>query len=205
MHPEGQLAGSDFAAILKLLKEGNKRFVDGETVFAHEGADWRKQLVGGQHPFATIVGCSDSRVPIELVFDQGFGDLFVIRVAGNFACPVVVGSIEYAVEHLGTSIVVVLGHERCGAVQAALGQCDPGGPLALNSLVEFIQFGLSRVQLPEGPPEVRWHAAVEANVRWSVQRLSRMPEVRMALESGKLKIVGAVYELDSGRVRFLDE
>src|SRR6185295_16645104 len=102
------------------LKDGNERFANGKTRHAHESADWRKHLVGGQKPFATILGCSDSRVPIELVFDQGLGDLFVIRVAGNVVAPDVVGSLAYAIEHLQTPLVIVLGHQNCGAVTAAI-------------------------------------------------------------------------------------
>lgn len=204
-------AKPDFAGILRSLQDGNQRFVNGATVFAHEGADWRKQLVGGQRPFATIVGCSDSRVPIELVFDQGFGDLFVIRVAGNIVTPVVVGSIDYAVVHLATAVVVVMGHQRCGAIQAALqepsasGGAEPPEPAALHSIIEFIRTELSQTTLPDSPPELRWQAAVEANVRLSVRRLNELPEFRRRLDDGQLKIVGAVYELSAGRVRFLDE
>src|SRR5262245_66597044 len=101
----------DASEAIKRLTEGNARFVDGKTKHAHESADWRKHLIATQKPFATILGCSDSRVPVELVFDQGFGDLFVVRVAGNVVAPDVVGSLAYAIAHLGTRLVVVLGHQ----------------------------------------------------------------------------------------------
>src|SRR5207253_9722942 len=109
------------AKALERLKVGNRRFAEGRVRHAHEAANWRKQLaMGGQQPFATIVGCIDSRVPIELVFDQGFGDLFVIRVAGNVIADETIGSIGYALRHLKTPLLVIMGHEGCGAVTAAL-------------------------------------------------------------------------------------
>src|SRR5438093_1385095 len=105
---------------LARLKEGNRRFAEGKVRHAHQAADWRKHLAAGQRPIATILGCSDSRVPIELVFDQGFGDLFVIRVAGNVIADETIGSIGYALRHLKTPLLVIMGHEGCGAVTAAL-------------------------------------------------------------------------------------
>ena len=113
-------APTDPAEALSRLRAGNARFAAGQTRHAHESADWRKHLVGDQKPFATVLGCSDSRVPPELVFDQGFGDLFVVRVAGNVIAADVVGSLAYAALHLGTPLFVVLGHGTCGAVTAAL-------------------------------------------------------------------------------------
>jgi len=105
---------------MKRLLAGNERFISGDLHHPHTAADWRKRLVGGQNPFVTIIGCADSRVPPELLFDQGFGDLFVIRVAGNVIDTDVAGSVEYGVDHLATKLVVVMGHEGCGAVTAAL-------------------------------------------------------------------------------------
>jgi len=188
------------------LKEGNKRFAEGKTRHAHEGADWRKQLVAGQKPFATILGCSDSRVPIELVFDQGFGDLFVVRVAGNVIAPDVVGSLAYALAHLQTPLVVVMGHEQCGAVTAALQAMagptlEPGG---IKSLVELIVPGIPK-NLAGSSPEQRVNAAVEANVRWSLKQLRQLPGAKTLLEKKQVALHGAVYELSSGRVRLLKE
>lgn len=194
----------DAAEGLRRLKEGNQRFAAGKTRHAHESTEWRKHLVGGQKPFATILGCSDSRVPVELVFDQGFGDLFVIRVAGNVIAPDVVGSLAYATAHLATPLVVIVGHEGCGAVTAAVealqGPTDelPG----IKALVELIEPGLPKT-LPGKTPEQRINAAVEANVRWSMKQLARLPGARKALEAGQVELVGAVYELGSGKVRFL--
>jgi carbonic anhydrase len=194
----------DVTEAIDRLKEGNQRFVDGQTRHAHQSADWRKHLVGGQQPFATILGCSDSRAPIELVFDQGFGDLFVVRVAGNVIALDVVGSIEYAVAHLGTPLVVVVGHQGCGAVTAAVeALTKPTDELpAIKALVELIEPGLPKT-LPGDSQEQQIEAAVEANVRWSIKQLARVPEVEKMLAAGRLTVLGAVYELSSGRVRFL--
>ena len=115
-----EAAPKDAAEARQRLLEGNKRFVAGESAHGHTGKEWRKRLTAGQKPFATILGCSDSRVPIELIFDQGFGDLFVIRIAGNVISADVEGSLQYAEHHLHVPLLVVLGHEGCGAVTAAL-------------------------------------------------------------------------------------
>jgi carbonic anhydrase len=194
----------DAAEALARLKEGNVRFAEGKTRHAHETANWRKHLVGTQKPLATILGCSDSRVPIELVFDQGFGDLFVVRVAGNVIAPDIVGSVAYAVVHLATPLVVVMGHEGCGAVTAAVRALE--GPTneapRIQALLELIEPGLPKT-LPGDTPEQRISAAVEANVRWSIKQLARLPDAKEALEAGKITLVGAVYELTTGRVRIL--
>src|SRR2546421_4904043 len=132
------------AAALKLLKQGNERFTQGKLAARDIGASRRAALAKGQHPFAVVLTCADSRVAPELVFDQGLGDIFVLRVAGNIADRSVIGSIEYAVEHLHTPLIVVLGHESCGAVQAALeGKSLPGD---LGWLVQQVHVG---VKLPE--------------------------------------------------------
>ncbi|MFO0949526.1 MAG: carbonic anhydrase [Planctomycetota bacterium] len=190
---------------LLALKEGNVRFAAGKTLHAHQSANWREHLVGGQKPFATILGCSDSRVPVELVFDQGFGDLFVVRVAGNVVAPDVVGSLAYAVAHLMTPLVVVVGHENCGAVTAAVnalaGKMD--ALASVNALARLIEPGL-----PEGllakPANERIPLAVEANVRWSTGQLAKQTWAKPPIVPGPVRIVGAVYDLKTGRVRFLD-
>ncbi len=190
--------------VLVRLKEGNERFAAGRVQHAHEAAEWRKQLVAGQHPFATVVGCSDSRVPTELVFDQGFGDLFVIRLAGNIIEPGVLASIQYAVHHLKTPLMVLLGHEGCGAVTAALEALDGKAhePRLIEGLVRLIEPGLKALD-PKLQGPARVSAAVELNVRHSLKQLASTPEVT-AREGGKPQIVGGVYNLESGRVRFLE-
>ncbi len=192
------------ADALKRLKEGNRRFATGKVRHAHQAAEWRRHLTHGQEPSATILACSDSRVPPELVFDQGLGDLFVIRVAGNVIARDVLGSIQYAVNHLNTPLIVVMGHQGCGAVTAAVqelsGEAKEKG--LVESLLELIEPGLKNLS-PELQGEKRIDAAVEANVRWSIKQLAELPEGRRALEQKVLTLVGAVYELNTGRVRFL--
>lgn len=199
-----EAAPKDAEEALARLKEGNARFAKGQTRHAHESADWRKHLVGGQKPFATILGCSDSRVPIELVFDQGFGDLFVIRVAGNVIAPDVIGSLVYALAHLQTKLFVVLGHEGCGAVTAALQALSaPSQELpGIQALVKMIEPGLPPSILRE-PAAKQLSAAVEANVRWSIQQLSQLKGAKSVLDSKQVLLLGAVYELETGKVRFL--
>jgi carbonic anhydrase len=189
---------------LARLREGNQRFVEGAVRHGHESRTWRGALVAEQHPFAIVLGCSDSRVPLELVFDQGFGDLFVIRVAGNVVSTDVLGSIGYAVAHLHTRLLVVLGHEGCGAVTAALQAHDAEGePPNVAALLQMITPGLRGLD-SNLAGAARLSAAVEANVRWSVGQLAATPAGQRLLESGQLVLAGAVYDLETGRVRYLE-
>ena len=160
-----------------------------------------------QRPFAAIIGCSDSRVPPELVFDLSFGDLFVIRLAGHVMAPGVGGSIQYAHRHLGTSLLVVLGHEGCGAVKAALAAKFQRAkhPERIQQLVEMITPGLEQIDPKQSAAE-QLAAGVEANVRWSMHQVTRTPEAQQALrEKRNILIVGAVYELATGKVRWLED
>jgi carbonic anhydrase len=186
------------------LMDGNKRFVAGQSIHGHASGEWRKGLSAGQRPFAAILGCSDSRVPTELVFDQGFGDLFVIRVAGNVIATDVVGSLEYAAYHLHVPLLMVLGHEGCGAVTAALDAKFKRAhePERIEALVRMIEPGLKDIDA-RLPPQKQLSAAVEANVRWSMQQLAELPEAKRALKEKRFELVGAVYELATGRVRLL--
>ena len=190
---------------LRRLKEGNERFLAGTARFPTVQKEVLAELSRGQQPYATIVGCSDSRVPPELVFDAGFGELFIIRVAGNVISPEVMGSMQYAAVHLKTPLFVVLGHERCGAVQAALKTLRDGTTerSRIAILLSRILPGLSAID-PALPPDEQERLAVEANVRWSMQQIHDTPEGRARQAEGLLKMVGAVYELETGRVRFLD-
>lgn len=195
----------DAAAALDQLRQGNKRFAEGHVRHAHEAASWREHLKNSQSPFATILACSDSRVPPELVFDQGFGDIFVVRVAGNIIAGDVLGSIGYALRHLKTRLLVVMGHEGCGAVTAALDAMDGKGeePKFIANLLKHITPGLKGLDPTlAGAPRV--NAGVEANVRASIGLLRKVPEGRTYVESPDFRLVGAVYELGTGRVRFLD-
>jgi len=163
------------------------------------------ELAKGQRPYATIIGCSDSRVPPELVFDARFGELFIVRVAGNVISREVMGSIQYAALHLGTPLFVVLGHEGCGAVEAALARKFDGvrQRRRITILLNAILPGLRDLRA-DRRPAARLKAAVEANVRWSMRQLLATPEAKQRKREGVLKLVGAVYELRSGWVRFLE-
>jgi carbonic anhydrase len=190
---------------LTKLKAGNKRFSDGRPRHTHENASWRGLLVEGQKPCATIVGCSDSRVPPELVFDMGLGELFIVRLAGNIIAEDVVGTLQYAVAHLHTSLVVVLGHESCGAVTAAVDELlrKSDEPSHIEALLQMIKPGLSEIDLQQERKKLI-DAAVEANVRWSIKQLLALPEAQRAINAGLVTLVGAIYELETGKVRFLE-
>jgi len=189
---------------LQRLVDGNARFVRGELRFPSVPEEVFAELAKHQKPYATILGCSDSRVPPELIFGAGFGDLFVIRVAGNSLSSDVAGSMQYAASHLHTPLVVVLGHEGCGAVSAAL-QTRFHGRLQrsrIQVLVDNLLPGLSQVDA-ESAPEIQMAQAVEANVRYTVASILATPEGQTRLAEGRMRIAGAVYELATGRVRFL--
>jgi carbonic anhydrase len=193
------------------LQEGNQRFVaDKQNRSLSTGETRRLELIAGQMPFAIILGCSDSRVPAELIFDQGLGDLFVIRVAGNIVAPSQVGSVEFAVERFGTRLVVVLGHSMCGAVQATLEELErPSESRSpnLRSIVDRIRpavHTLLETDLRHNP-EALMHHAVRANIRASVAQLrtgSRILE--QLIHSSGLHVVGAEYSLETGVVDFFD-
>jgi carbonic anhydrase len=188
---------------LARLVAGNERFIRGEARFPTVQKEILATLAKGQRPYATVLGCSDSRVPPELIFDAGFGELFIVRVAGNVISPEVLGTLQYAGVHLRTPLFVVLGHEGCGAVGAALAaRHGAQEPARIALLLDNILPGLRAVS-PELAPDAEMRAAVEANVRWSMQQLLETPEARTRSAEGTMKLVGAVYELESGRVRFL--
>jgi carbonic anhydrase len=190
---------------LKRLISGNARFVRGEARFPTVKKEVLAKLARAQHPYATIIGCSDSRVPPELLFDAGFGELFIVRVAGNVISPEVLGSVQYAALHLQTPLFVVLGHQGCGAVQAALAAVRHGKREAsrIARLLENIVPGLRTLDGALSETELL-DAAVEANVRWSIRQVLATPEAKARQAEGVLKLVGAIYELKTGAVRFLD-
>lgn len=194
------------AQALALLKEGNERFVSAPSECFEEMAQRRQAIAAGQAPFAVIVACSDSRVPPELLFARGLGELFVIRDAGNTVDTVALGSIQYAVEHLGVPLIVVIGHRRCGAVQAAIAVVEENAvfPGAIGQMVEPI---VPAVLKAKGASGDLVENAVRENVRRTVLRLrsSTEPILREPLESGRLKVVGARYDLDDGRVDWFIE
>jgi carbonic anhydrase len=188
---------------LRRLIEGNRRFMRGQAQFPTVCKETLADLARAQQPYATILGCSDSRVPPELIFDADFGELFIVRVAGNVISPEVMGSLQYAGRLLHTSLFVVLGHEGCGAVRAALDFKYHGVKQRsrIQILVKNIAPGLPDSD-PRMPADKVLAAAVEANVRWSMRQLMDTPEARNAVKRGA-KLVGATYEIRTGRVRFL--
>ena len=190
---------------LARLQAGNLRFLNGQARFPTVQKEVLAELARGQQPYVTILGCSDSRVPPELVFDAGFGELFVIRVAGNVLGPSILGTLQYAGLHLRTPLFVVMGHEGCGAVKAAIASRFHGSRQAgrIEILLEQILPALDGLD-PQASPDELLCAAVEANVRHTVRALLATPEAQTRLGEGVMRLVGAVYELDTGRVRFLD-
>ena len=190
---------------LARLEAGNLRFVRGEASFPTVQKEILAELALGQQPYATILGCSDSRVPPELVFDAGFGELFVIRVAGNVLGPSILGTLQYSALHLKTPLFVVLGHEGCGAVKAAIASRFDGSQQAgrIEILLEQIIPALDGLD-PQAPPAELLSAGVEANVRRVVRELLETPEAKARMADSGMRLVGAVYELETGRVRFLD-
>jgi carbonic anhydrase len=188
---------------LRQLTEGNERFMSGEARFPTICKETLADLARGQRPYATILGCSDSRVPPELIFDSNFGELFIVRVAGNVMSPEVMGSIQYAGAHLHTPLFLVLGHEGCGAVQAAMQHKFHGATerSRIQVLVRNILPGLPDFNAELSDQE-RLALSVEANVRWSMRQILETPEGQNAVKEGAM-LVGAIYEIVSGRVRFL--
>ena len=189
---------------LQRLIDGNERFLRGEACVLSKPREDLAELARGQRPFATILGCSDSRVAPELIFDAGLGELFVIRVAGNVLSAEVAGSMQYAVAHLRTPLLVVLGHEGCGAIQAALEtkyqnvQQKSRIQLLVDSILPVLD-GLN----PGLPPPEQLAWAVEINVRSTVRRILESPEGQARTAEGRVRCVGAIYDIETGRVRFL--
>ncbi|PZV01831.1 MAG: carbonic anhydrase [Leptolyngbya sp.] len=180
---------------LKRLLDGNQRFTGHHLEHPDQSEERVLELTQSQHPFATVLSCADSRVTAEIIFDQGLGDIFDVRVAGNIATPETVGSIEYAVELLETPLLMVLGHERCGAVTAAV----KNEPLP-GDIGTFVQAILPAVDRVKGQPGDAVDNAVTANVRYQVEQVLRSSLVRNRQQSGQLQVVGARYDLDTGTV-----
>ncbi|MBF2027808.1 MAG: carbonic anhydrase [Oscillatoriales cyanobacterium C42_A2020_001] len=185
-------------AALKKLMAGNQRFVQHHPQYPDQSESRLKEVAQAQHPFATILSCADSRVPAEIVFDQGIGDIFDVRIAGNIATPEAIGSIEYAVSLLETPLLMVLGHERCGAVTAAV-QNKPL-PGDISTFVAAILPAVKRVQ--EQPGDLVDNAVAE-NVLYQIEQLQRSQLLAKRVQSGKLQIVGGRYDLDTGTVTLL--
>lgn len=184
---------------LRRLLEGNQRFVEQTPKYPDQSKAHLKEVAQAQHPFVTILSCADSRVPAEIIFDQGIGDIFDVRLAGNIVIPEALGSIEYSAILLETPLLMILGHERCGAVTAAVqGQSLPG---SIASFVKPIQPAVERVK---DQPGDRVENAVVANVNYQMERLRESSPLLVQREQEKkLKIIGARYDLDTGKVTIL--
>jgi len=187
------------SALLR-LKEGNTRFIKGKSIRPHQDLQRIKEVSVGQKPFAIIVGCSDSRVPSEIIFDQGLGDLFIVRTAGQVSTSASWGSIEFGNAVLGANLIVVMGHTKCGAVSAA---CKiPDVPGHIVTLINAIK---PAAQLAKSQTGDEVENAVKINVAMQVQQLENLePVLTKGVQSGALKIVGAVYDLETGKITFLD-
>ena len=191
---------------IKRLKEGNARFVRGKSIHPHTDMKRIKETKGGQKPFVTMTTCSDSRVPLERVFDQGIGDMFIIRVAGNVSDIDEAGSIEYGTDHLGTGLVVIVGHTSCGAVTAVASGAHVTGNIP--RLVDNIVPAVKKVQARhEHESYDKWLGeAIEENVWQSIEDLLyNSSTVKHLVQDGKVKIVGAIYDIGTGKVKFMGE
>jgi carbonic anhydrase len=197
MHPAATQSLSPDTVLQKLM-EGNQRFVDHRPQYPDQSALRLQEVAQAQHPFATILSCADSRAPAEIVFDQGIGDIFDVRIAGNIATPEAIGSIEYAVVLLSSPLVMVMGHERCGAVTASVkNQSLPGD---ISTFVRAIKPALKNIKNQPGDAVEN---AVVANVQYQIERLKRSKLLTKQVELGKLKIVGGRYDLDTGKVTII--
>jgi carbonic anhydrase len=191
------------------LKTGNQRFVQGKTVHPRQNPERIREVANGQKPYAVIVGCADSRVPNEIIFDEGLGDLFIVRTAGQVSAAASFGSIEFAQAVLGANLIVVLGHTECGAVAASCNYQKPvpGNIIALVNAIKPAALRVEeQVKLGQIKPEEFVNAAVRENVRMQVAQLRNLePILAHAVRTGEAKIVGAVYHLATGEVEFLPE
>ncbi len=190
------------AQAIAALKAGNARYVAGKMAFPNSDAKRREQTLNSQKPYAVVVACSDSRVPVELLFDQGIGDLFVIRTAGNsVADDVVMGSIDYAVDHLGTPLVVVLGHQNCGGVTSTIAQSSGEEHHHHGKIGELLAVIRQDVEPYVGHPE-QLDEAIHVNAEAQVKRIKSVGYIAEKVKKGELQILSAYYSLDNGAVSF---
>lgn len=190
------------AEALKRLKEGNARFVSGKSIRPHANKErLAETYTKGQKPFVTMISCADSRVPVELIFDQGVGDIFTIRVAGNVVHTDETGSAEYATGHLGTSLIVVLGHTKCGAVTAVVKGDKLGG--SIPNMVDTIAPAVARSKAKGLTGDALINDAIIENVKESINLLQKSEEISHLVHEGKVKIMGALYHLENGQVDWI--
>jgi len=195
------MSGND---IWQELISGNKRFAEGNPTHPNQSIARRREIAKGQNPRVAVLACADSRVSPEIIFDQGLGDLFVVRVAGNVVNDPILGSLEYAVEHLGTQLIVVLGHQRCGAVAAACAGGEAPGHIA--SLVQALAPAVDAISASHNASDDgRVDLAAKENVRMTVKSLhSCGPILAELVRQGKLEVAGAFYDLDTGAVEIVE-
>ncbi len=186
---------------LKLLLEGNQRFVAGKLEHPNQTPERRAEVAKGQHPFAAVLACSDSRTPPEIIFDRGLGDIFTVRVAGNVADKVVIESLGYSVKHAGARVVMVLGHRRCGAVTAAV----QGDEKTKDEVREIVKELEPAVRASRGMPGDPVENAARENVKLVVEKLAASKELSAMVKSAELKIVGGIYDLDTGTIEMLKD
>jgi carbonic anhydrase len=196
----GTALGQD--ALTRLI-DGNKRFMAGEPAKKDMGENRRQELTKGQQPFATVISCSDSRVPPEIIFGQGLGDIFVVRVAGNVVGPISLGSIEYGVEHLHTPLLLILGHESCGAVKAALDtKGKPEGNI--GAILKKIMPAVNTARKAKKDPGETLNIAIQENVKNTYKDIMKSKIVRGLVNEGKLKVIGGEYHLGTGKFELID-
>lgn len=188
---------------LERLIEGNKRFQENHPVHPNQTLDRLRELKKGQYPFAVIVSCSDSRVPPELIFDQGLGDLFVIRNAGNIISDYELGSIEYAIEHLETKLIIVLGHKQCGAIGAFIEHKNDSVQSHIQQIIDYIKTEPEELALEENVSNY-YEKAILANVKHGIHVIDESePVLKEFLEADKVKVVGMLYDIEMGKVEVI--
>jgi carbonic anhydrase len=187
---------------LKLLLEGNQRFVANKLEHPNQTPQRRAEVAKGQHPFAAVLACADSRTPPEIIFDRGLGDIFTVRVAGNVADQVVIESLDYSVKHLGVRVVMVLGHRRCGAVIAAVDGHEGTDDQDVGPMLSELRPAVAASKGEAGDPVEN---AVRENVKLVVKNLATSQELSAMVKSGELKIVGGIYDLDTGTIEMLKD
>jgi len=186
---------------LQLLLEGNQRYVAGKLEHPNQTPARRAEVAKGQHPFAAVLACSDSRTSPEIIFDRGLGDIFTVRVAGNVADQVVIESLDYSVKHLGVRLLMILGHRRCGAVIAAV----EGYEEVIKDVGPMLLDLYPAVRATQGMPGDPVENAVRENVKLVVKNLAASQELSAMVKSGELKIVGGIYDLDTGTIEMLKD
>lgn len=189
---------------LELILEGHKRFIENHPIHPHQTLDRIRELKKGQHPFAAVISCSDSRIPPELIFDQGLGDLFVVRNAGNIISDYELGSIEYAVEHLGTKLIIVLGHKQCGAIKAFIDHKHDQVHNHIQNIIDYIKSEPEEAEI-EAEVSDYYDKAIIANIKHGIHVIEQSePILKKFVQSGKVKVVGMLYDVETGHLEIIE-